>query len=144
MSTRTRRNLEGLRGLVPLRLEAVLPFIDFFIWDLEGNVFIWSSGENQVSTRQPHPASLLEVFIGSLHLLLERAHEAMARLQVGLDLRILDLEHQSQLARGRILLLDDLIARTTDFDRATRKHLGNGRRRGSDGLVLFLVQRPYT
>ena len=142
MSTRTRRNLEGLRGLVPLRLEAVLPFIDFFIWDLEGNVFIWSSGENQVSTRQPHPASLLEVFIGSLHLLLERAHEAMARLQVGLDLRILDLEHQ--LARGRILLLDDLIARTTDFDRATRKHLGNGRRRGSDGLVLFLVQRLYT
>ena len=80
MSTRTRRNLEGLRGLVPLRLEAVLSFIDFFIWDLEGNVFIWSSGENQVSTRQPHPTSLLEVFIGSLHLLLERAHEAMARL----------------------------------------------------------------
>lgn len=80
MSTRTRRNLKGLRGLVPLRLEAVLSFIDFFIWDLEGNVFIWSSGENQVSTRQPHPTSLLEVFIGSLHLLLERAHEAMARL----------------------------------------------------------------
>ena len=144
MNTRTRRNLEGFRGLIPLRLEAILSFIDFFIWDLEGNVLIWSSSENQISTRQLQHAPLLEVFIGCLHLLLECAHKAVARLQVGFNLRILDLEHQSELSRGGILLFDDLIARTTDFDRATGKHLRDSRCRRSNGLVLFLVQRFYT
>ena len=56
----------------------------------------------------------------------------MTRLQVRLDLGILDLKHEAQLARCRVSLLDDLVAGTSDFDR---------RGRGAKRLVLLLVQR---
>ena len=65
----------------------------------------------------------------------------MTRLQVRLDLGILDLKHEAQLARCRVSLLDDLVAGTSDFDRSPRENLRHRRGRGAKRLVLLLVQR---
>lgn len=65
----------------------------------------------------------------------------MTRLQVRLDLGILDLKHEAQLARCRVSLLDDLVAGTSNFDRSPRENLRHRRGRGAKRLVLLLVQR---
>ena len=59
----------------------------------------------------------------------------MTRLQVRLNLGILDLKHEAQLARCRVSLLDDLVAGTSDFDRSPRENLRHRRGRGAKRLV---------
>lgn len=53
-------------------------------------------------------AIVLKVLVRGFHLLFKGTHEAVPRLEVGLDLWVLDLEQQTALTRDRVTLLEDL------------------------------------
>ena len=59
---------------------------------------------------------ILKVLIGrDLNPLLESTHEPIPRLNLGADLRVLQLEEQSQLPSNRVPKLSNFVAGATDF-----------------------------
>ena len=101
---------ERLGLAIPVRLEFAWVLVDLLIRDLEGDRLVGLSGEEQV----------LPLAVWRFHALLVRGHEAVARLQALLDLRVVDLEQQRALRRLRVKLFRDAVAGTTDLDRLPR------------------------
>lgn len=56
--------------------------------------------------------------VGGLDALLKGGHKAIAGLEVGRNLGVLDLEEKGELVRVGIALLDHLVARPANLDRA--------------------------
>jgi len=126
--------LEHARRRVPLGHEFIFCFVNLLVGNLECDVLVRSSGEHQV----------LEVLIGRLHLLLERTHETITRLQTTFDLRILNLEEKTQLVGRGVLLLHHLVSRTSNLDRTMRNDLCNGSGCRSHRLISPVIERLYS
>ena len=125
---------EHTRRRVPLRHEFIFCFVDLLVGNLESDVLVGRGGEHQV----------LEVLIGRLHLLLERTHEAITRLQTTLDFGILNLEEETKLIGRGVLLLHHLISRSSNLDRTVRNDLCNGSSGRSHRLVSTVIEGLYT
>lgn len=59
---------------------------------------------------------VLPIPVGDFNLLFERRHEPVSRLDAVLDLGVVDLEQQAELARDRVADLGDLVPGQPDLD----------------------------
>jgi hypothetical protein len=103
---------------VPMREKFAFGPINFQAWNFESDCLIGFGSNEQV----------LEVAVGSLHLLLISRHKPMTRLKIRTNLRIFHLEEKASAARVGVILLGHSVPVNTRQFLPARVRLHEGTR----------------